>query len=73
MRRTTWNKKIDRNDGSRAVIDLVVTDKRPARDRARADRDYDFRLRHRVPSFLQRQFHILRHWPSDEQAVSVAR
>ena len=50
-----------------------MADERPARNRARADRDDNFRRRHGVVCFFQGQFHVATDGTGDEQAVRVTR
>ena len=57
--------EIDGQDGGRAVVDLRVTDKRPAGNRAGTHRNHDLGLGHRVVGFAQRQLHGLAHRAGD--------
>lgn len=70
---TTRDKKIHRDDVTRTVVNLRITNKRAASNGACADGDHDLRSGHCVISFLQCEFHIFRHWASDEQSIGVAR
>src|SRR4051812_20141869 len=71
MRRTTRNVQIDGQERVRAIVDLVMSHVRPARDGAGADGDDDLRRWNRVVRLLQREPHVLGHRAGDEQAVGM--
>ena len=57
----------------RAVQDLRMADERSAGNRARADGDDNFRRRHGVVGFFERQFHVAAHAAGDEQSIRMTR
>ena len=71
MWRAPRDVEIYREDVVRAVVDLRMTDIRPARDRARPGGNDDLGWRNRVVGLLESEPHVLGDRSGDEQAVGV--